>query len=111
MDDFIVRGTTSGPIVRLLREGGATEVHVRVSSPPVRHPCFMGIDMARGEELIGHSKTVDEIRQHIGADSLAYLSHEGDACRPSPKSCRATTAIAALVSPAPTPSGSRRGGS
>ncbi len=77
VDDSIVRGTTSGPIVRLLREGGATEVHVRVSSPPVRHPCFMGIDMARGEELIGHSKTVDEIRQHIGADSLAYLSHEG----------------------------------
>ena len=77
VDDFIVRGTTSGPIVRLLREGGATEVHVRVSSPPVRHPCFMGIDMARGEELIGYSKTIDEIRQHIGADSLAYLSHEG----------------------------------
>ena len=77
VDDSIVRGTTSGPIVRLLREGGATEIHVRVSSPPVRHPCFMGIDMARGEELIGHSKTIDEIRQHIGADSLAYLSHEG----------------------------------
>jgi amidophosphoribosyltransferase len=77
VDDSIVRGTTSGPIVRLLREGGATEVHVRVSSPPVRHPCFMGIDMARGEELIGHSKTIDEIRGHIGADTLAYLSHEG----------------------------------
>ena len=77
VDDSIVRGTTSGPIVRLLREGGATEVHVRVSSPPVRHPCFMGIDMARGEELIGHSKSVDEIRQHIGADSLAYLPHDG----------------------------------
>ncbi|MEZ4767661.1 MAG: amidophosphoribosyltransferase [Caldilineales bacterium] len=77
VDDSIVRGNTSGPLVRLLREGGATEVHVRVSSPPVRHPCFMGIDMARGEELIGFSKTVEEIRQHIDADSLAYLSHEG----------------------------------
>jgi len=77
VDDSIVRGTTAGPLVRLLREGGALEVHVRVSSPPVRHPCFMGIDMARGEELIGHSKTSEEIRRHIGADSLAYLSHGG----------------------------------
>ncbi|MCB0199084.1 MAG: amidophosphoribosyltransferase [Caldilineae bacterium] len=77
VDDSIVRGNTAGPLVRLLRDGGAAEVHVRVSSPPVRNPCFMGIDMARGEELIGHSRTVEEIRQHIGADSLAYLSHEG----------------------------------
>ena len=77
VDDSIVRGNTAGPLVRLLREGGAAEVHVRVSSPPVRHPCFMGIDMARGEDLIGYSRTVEEIRQHIGADSLAYLSHDG----------------------------------
>lgn len=77
VDDSIVRGNTAGPLVRLLREGGAVEVHVRVSSPPVRYPCFMGIDMARGEELIGYAKTVEEIRQHIGADSLAYLSHQG----------------------------------
>ncbi|MEI2688397.1 MAG: amidophosphoribosyltransferase [Anaerolineae bacterium] len=77
VDDSIVRGNTAGPLVKLLREGGAVEVHVRVSSPPVRHPCFMGIDMARGEELIGYAKTVEEIRQHIGADSLAYLSHQG----------------------------------
>ncbi|HSN74371.1 MAG TPA: amidophosphoribosyltransferase [Anaerolineae bacterium] len=77
VDDSIVRGNTAGPLVKLLREGGAVEVHVRVSSPPVRHPCFMGIDMARGEDLIGYSKTVEEIRQHIGADSLAYLSHQG----------------------------------
>jgi amidophosphoribosyltransferase len=77
VDDSIVRGNTAGPLVRLLREGGAVEVHVRVSSPPVRHPCFMGIDMARGEDLIGYAKTVEEIRQHIGADSLAYLSHQG----------------------------------
>ncbi|MCS7221029.1 MAG: amidophosphoribosyltransferase [Anaerolineae bacterium] len=77
VDDSIVRGNTAGPLVRLLREGGATEVHVRVSSPPVRHPCFMGVDMATYDELIASSKTVEEIRRHIGADSLAYLSHEG----------------------------------
>jgi amidophosphoribosyltransferase len=77
VDDSIVRGNTAGPLVRLLREGGAVEVHVRVSSPPVRHPCFMGVDMATYNELIAYSKTVEEIRQHIGADSLAYLSHEG----------------------------------
>jgi amidophosphoribosyltransferase len=77
VDDSIVRGTTAGPLVALLREGGAAEVHVRVSSPPVRHPCFMGIDMADSEQLIGFVKTTEEIRQHIGADSLAYLSQEG----------------------------------
>lgn len=77
IDDSIVRGTTSGPLIRLLREGGATEVHVRVSSPPVRHPCFMGLDMATHAELIAHRKSVAEICAHIGADSLAYLSHEG----------------------------------
>jgi amidophosphoribosyltransferase len=77
IDDSIVRGNTAGPLVSLLREGGAAEVHVRVSSPPVRHPCFMGIDMADSEELIGYVKSVDEIRGHIGADSLAYLSQEG----------------------------------
>ena len=77
VDDSIVRGNTAGPLVKLLREGGAVEVHVRVSSPPVRHPCFMGIDMARGEDLIGYAKSVEEIRQHIGADSLAYLTHQG----------------------------------
>jgi len=65
-----------GPIVKLIREGGAKEVHVRVSSPPVRHPCFMGIDMAGHGELIAHEMTVEQIREHIGADSLAYLSHE-----------------------------------
>lgn len=77
VDDSIVRGTTSGPIVRLLREGGAKEVHVRVSSPPIRHPCFMGVDMATYPELIAHRKSVPEIRDHIEADSLSYLSYEG----------------------------------
>ena len=54
IDDSIVRGNTAGPLVQLLRDGGATEVHVRVSSPPVRHPCFMGVDMATYKELIAH---------------------------------------------------------
>jgi len=77
VDDSIVRGNTSGPIVRLLREAGASEVHVRVSSPPIRHPCFLGVDMASYPELIAHRMTIAEICAHLGADSLAYLSLDG----------------------------------
>lgn len=77
VDDSIVRGNTAGPLVQLLREGGATEVHVRVSSPPIRHPCFMGVDMATREEMIAHNFDVPRICQKIGADSLAYISLEG----------------------------------
>lgn len=77
VDDSIVRGNTAGPLVQLLRDGGATEVHVRVSSPPVRHPCFMGVDMATRGELIGAELNAEEICQRIGADSLGYLSLEG----------------------------------
>lgn len=77
IDDSIVRGNTAGPMVQLLRDGGATEVHVRVSSPPVRNPCFMGVDMATYNELIAHKLNVEEICHRIGADSLAYLSMEG----------------------------------
>jgi amidophosphoribosyltransferase len=77
VDDSIVRGNTCGPLVRMLRESGATEVHVRVSSPPIRHPCFMGVDMATHEELIAHNFDVSQIREKIGADSLAYISVEG----------------------------------
>ncbi|MEO8608119.1 MAG: amidophosphoribosyltransferase [Chloroflexota bacterium] len=77
VDDSIVRGNTSGPLVQLLRDGGAAEVHVRVSSPPVRHPCFMGVDMATYKELIAHQLDIEGIRQRIGADSLAYLSLQG----------------------------------
>lgn len=77
VDDSIVRGTTSGPIVGLLRRAGAREVHMRVSSPPIKHPCFMGVDMATYDELIAHRLSVPEIRAHIGADSLGYLSLEG----------------------------------
>ncbi len=77
VDDSIVRGNTSGPLVQLLRDAGATEVHVRVSSPPVRHPCFMGVDMATYKELIAHQLDIESICERIGADSLAYLSLEG----------------------------------
>lgn len=77
VDDSIVRGNTSGPIVRLLREAGATEVHVRVSSPPIRHPCFMGVDMATYPELIAHRMDIPEIQDYIQANTLAYLTYEG----------------------------------
>ena len=77
VDDSIVRGNTSRPLVQLLRDGGATEVHVRVSSPPVKHPCFMGVDMATYKELIGHHLDIPAICKHIGADSLDYLSLSG----------------------------------
>eukprot|EP01112_Ceratiomyxa_fruticulosa_P008901 TRINITY_DN2310_c0_g1_i2.p1 TRINITY_DN2310_c0_g1~~TRINITY_DN2310_c0_g1_i2.p1 ORF type:complete len:548 (-),score=87.49 TRINITY_DN2310_c0_g1_i2:130-1773(-) len=77
VDDSIVRGNTIKNIILLIRNAGALEVHVRISSPPIRHPCFMGIDMATYDQLIGHNRTVEEIREFIGADSLGYLSHEG----------------------------------
>ncbi len=77
IDDSIVRGTTSGRIIKMLREAGATEVHVRISSPPVKNPCFYGIDTSSREELIAASKSVEEIREYIGADSLEFLSIEG----------------------------------
>ncbi len=77
VDDSVVRGNTAGPLVRLLRKAGAIEVHVRISCPPVQHPCFMGVDMPTYQELIAHRMSVPEITSHIDADSLAYLSHEG----------------------------------
>jgi len=77
VDDSIVRGTTTGQIVRLLRDAGAAEVHVRISSPPVQWPCFYGVDMADRHELIAARMSTDEIREHIGANSLGYLSMDG----------------------------------
>jgi len=77
VDDSIVRGTTSGPIVELLRRAGASEIHMRITCPPIKHPCFMGVDMATYDELIAHRLSVSEIRERIGADSLGYLSLEG----------------------------------
>jgi len=77
VDDSIVRGNTSGPIISLLRDHGAAEIHLRVTSPPIRHPCYMGVDMATHEELIAYRMTTPEIRDHLGVDSLGYLSTQG----------------------------------
>jgi len=77
VDDSIVRGTTTGPTVKLLRENGAREVHVRITAPPLRYPCFYGVDMATQDQLIAANLSVEEIREHIGADSLGYLSPKG----------------------------------
>ena len=74
VDDSIVRGTTSGQLIRLIRDAGATEVHVRITCPPVSHPCFFGVDMGSYDELIAHQLGVPEICSHIGADSLGFLS-------------------------------------
>ncbi|MBT2694230.1 amidophosphoribosyltransferase [Bacillus sp. ISL-55] len=77
VDDSIVRGTTSRRIVKMLKEAGATEVHVVISSPPIQNPCFYGIDTSTREELIASEHSVEEIRKLIGADSLTFLSVEG----------------------------------
>jgi amidophosphoribosyltransferase len=77
VDDSIVRGTTTRQIVTMLREAGAKEVHLRIVSPPIRWPCFYGIDMSTKDELIAADSSVDRVRSFIGADSLAYLSLQG----------------------------------
>ena len=76
VDDSIVRGTTSRKIVRLVRDAGATEVHMRISCPPTVSPCYYGVDTPRRKELIAARQTTEEIRQFLGADSLGYLSLE-----------------------------------
>jgi amidophosphoribosyltransferase len=77
VDDSIVRGTTTPKVVAMLRKAGAKEVHLRICSPPIRHPCFFGVDMATRWELIAAQKTIPEIRDAIGADSLGYISIDG----------------------------------
>jgi len=77
VDDSIVRGNTSGPLVNMLRNAGASEVHVRVACPPIQWPCFMGVDMAVRDDLIAAQLSAEEIRQKIGADSLAFISIDG----------------------------------
>jgi amidophosphoribosyltransferase len=77
VDDSIVRGTTTPKVINLLRKAGAKEVHMRVCAPPIRHPCFFGVDMASRWEFIANQKSIEQVREFIGADSLGYLSIEG----------------------------------
>ncbi|HEY8464259.1 MAG TPA: amidophosphoribosyltransferase [Bacillota bacterium] len=77
IDDTIVRGTTTGRIIRMLRDFGATEVHMCISSPPITHPCYYGIDTSVRKELIAATHSVEEIRKYIGADTLTYLEEAG----------------------------------
>jgi amidophosphoribosyltransferase len=77
IDDSIVRGTTSRKLVQALRDAGVAEVHMRISSPPVTHPCFYGIDTDTQDQLIAATKSVEEIAKQLQVDSLAYLSWEG----------------------------------
>ena len=92
VDDSIVRGNTTREIVRMLFDAGAAEVHLRVSSPPVIGQCFYGIDLADPAEMIASTRTIEEVRDHVGATSLAYLSHDGLVAatrRPASALCRA----------------------
>src|SRR3954462_9545910 len=77
VDDSIVRGNTTRQIVQMLRDAGAREVHMRISAPPIRHPCHYGVDMSTAEEMVAHGRTVEEIGEELGCDSLAYLSLDG----------------------------------
>jgi amidophosphoribosyltransferase len=92
VDDSIVRGTTTRRIVQMLKDAGAKEVHMRVSSPPYKHPCYFGIDISSSKQLVASKYSIEEIRQMIGADSLGYLSLEGLLKTPRTAKCGFCTA-------------------
>ena len=77
IDDSLVRGTTAGPLVKLVKDAGATEVHLRITSPAVMHPCYMGVDMGTHDELIASKMNLEQLREHVGCDTLSFLSVEG----------------------------------
>lgn len=77
IDDSLVRGTTAGPLVDLIRAAGATEVHLRITCPPILHPCHFGVDMGHDDDLIAARFDLDQLCSHVGADSLEFLSLEG----------------------------------
>jgi amidophosphoribosyltransferase len=95
VDDSIVRGNTTRQIVAMLRDAGAKEIHLRISAPPIKHPCHYGIDMSTREEMIAHGRTVEEVAQELGCDSLHYLSMEGvyEAIGGSPETVERTRSI------------------
>jgi amidophosphoribosyltransferase len=77
VDDSIVRGNTTRQIIGMLKDAGAAEVHLRISAPPIRHSCHYGIDMSTNENMIAYGRSVEEIAEELGADSLAYITLEG----------------------------------
>jgi amidophosphoribosyltransferase len=77
VDDSIVRGNTTRQIVQMLRDAGASEIHMRISAPPIRHPCHYGIDMSTTQEMVAHGRSVEDVARELGCDSLAYLSLDG----------------------------------
>lgn len=107
VDDSIVRGNTQRALVRMLREAGAVEVHVRISSPPVRWPCFYGIDFATRAELIATGLEVEDVCRSIGADSLGYISEEGMIAATGQDRDRLCTACFTGTYPVPLPAGER----
>ena len=109
IDDSIVRGNTQRALVRMLREAGAKEVHVRISSPPVKWPCFYGIDFASRSELIANGLTIEEIGKSLGADSLGFISEEGMIAATEQPRERLCTACFTGKYPIELPSEDRRG--